>query len=167
MANSEISVNDKIADVLRSMNSDWRTHDHVSSENTHGLAKKKALRPDILIIEPGVPTVCIETEYSPGLSVEADAASRIGEIAVKSGTVINTCLAVRIPARFKTTTAPKLLKGLHYVACEQGGKLARSDGARRAQKSVYNSKILGTESSVASDNCRNDLRIFRRFLNGL
>lgn len=55
MANSEISINDKIADVFRAINTDWRVHDLVSSENTHGLLKKKALRPDIFIIEPGVP----------------------------------------------------------------------------------------------------------------
>ena len=32
MANSEISINDKLADVFRAMNTDWRLYDHVSSE---------------------------------------------------------------------------------------------------------------------------------------
>lgn len=66
MANSEISLNERIADALRALNTDWRVHDQVSSENTHGLAKKKALRPYILIIEPGVPPICIETESEWG-----------------------------------------------------------------------------------------------------
>lgn len=48
MANSEISVNDKPADVFRAINTDWRLYDHVSSENTEGLSKKKALRPSKL-----------------------------------------------------------------------------------------------------------------------
>jgi hypothetical protein len=112
MANSEISINDKIADVLRAMYTDWRLFDQVSSENTHGLLKKKALRPDILIIEPGVPPICLETEYEPGMSVEADAASRLGEIAVKSGGMIQAAFAIKIPARFKTLAAPKLLAEL-------------------------------------------------------
>ncbi len=112
MANSEISINDKIADVFRAINTDWRLYDQVSSENTHGLEKKKALRPDILIIEPGVPPICVETEYEPGMSVEADAASRLGEIAVKSGGMIQAAFAIKIPKRFKTIAAPKLLAEL-------------------------------------------------------
>ena len=63
MANSEISINDKLADVFRAINTDWRLYDHVSSENTEGLSKKKALRPDILITVPGAPPICLETEY--------------------------------------------------------------------------------------------------------
>jgi hypothetical protein len=51
MANSEISINDKLADVFRTINTDWRLFDQVSSENTEGLSKKKALRPDILITD--------------------------------------------------------------------------------------------------------------------
>lgn len=112
MANSEISINDKIADVFRAMNSDWRLYDRVSSENTHGLLKKKALRPDILIIEPGAAPICVETEYEPGVTVEADARSRLGEVAVKSGGTIQAAFAIRIPSRFKTLPAPKLLPEL-------------------------------------------------------
>jgi hypothetical protein len=51
MANSELSVNDQIAAAFREINTDWRVFDHVSSENTEALLKKKALRPDILILE--------------------------------------------------------------------------------------------------------------------
>jgi hypothetical protein len=115
VANSEISINDKIADVFRAMNTDWRKYDQVSSENTHGLLKKKALRPDILIIEPGVPPICVETEYEPGMTVEADAASRLGEVAVKSGGLIQSAFAIRIPIRFKTLPAPKLLTELRMA----------------------------------------------------
>jgi hypothetical protein len=55
MANSELSVNDQIAVAFREINTDWRVFDHVSSENTEAILRKKALRPDILILEPGVP----------------------------------------------------------------------------------------------------------------
>jgi hypothetical protein len=112
MANSEISINDKLADVFRAMNTDWRLYDHVSSENTGGLSTKKALRPDILITVPGAPPICLETEYEPGLSVETDAASRLGQMAVKFGGTIQAAFAIRIPTRFKTIAAPKLLNEL-------------------------------------------------------
>ena len=59
MANSEISINDKLADVFRAINTDWRLFDQVSSENTEGLSKNKALRPDILITVPGALPICL------------------------------------------------------------------------------------------------------------
>lgn len=112
MANSEISINDKLADVFRAINTDWRLYDHVSSENTGALSKNKALRPDILITVPGAPPICLETEYEPGVSVEADAASRLGQVAVKFGGTIQVAFAIRIPTRFKTIASPKLLNEL-------------------------------------------------------
>jgi hypothetical protein len=112
VANSELTINDNIATALREINTDWRVYDHVSSENTESLSKKKALRPDILIVEPGVPPICIETEYEPANSVEADAASRLGQVAVKTGGTIQAAFAVKIPDRFRKISATKLLAGL-------------------------------------------------------
>ena len=37
MANSELTINDCIAAVLREINTDWRVHSHVSSENTEAI----------------------------------------------------------------------------------------------------------------------------------
>lgn len=112
MANSELTINDQIAAALREINTDWRVYDHVSSENTEALVKKKALRPDILILEPGVPPICIETEYEPANSVELDAASRLGKVTVKTGGSIQVVIAVKIPRRFRKTSATKLLAEL-------------------------------------------------------
>jgi hypothetical protein len=112
MANSELSVNDQIAAALREINTDWRVFDHVSSENTEAILKKKALRPDILILEPGVPPICLETEFQPANSVEADAAGRLGEITARTGGVIQVVLAIKIPARFKKISATRLLAEL-------------------------------------------------------
>lgn len=112
MANSELSVNDQIAAAFREINTDWRVFDRVSSENTDAILKKKALRPDILILEPGVPPICLETEFEPANSVESDAASRLGEIAAKTGGMIQVVLAIKIPVRFKNTSATKLLEEL-------------------------------------------------------
>lgn len=110
MAHSELSINDQIAAALRDINTDWRVFDHVSSENTEAIFKKKALRPDILILEPGVPPICLETEFEPAQSVEADAAARLGEVTAKTGDTIQVVLAIKIPARFKSIPASKLLK---------------------------------------------------------
>jgi hypothetical protein len=112
MANSETTINDSIAAVFREINTDWRVYEYVSSENTESFSKKKALRPDILIVEPGVPPLCLETEYAPGLSVEADAAGRLGQVVAKSGGTIQAAFAVKIPARFKVVSATKLTKEL-------------------------------------------------------
>ena len=109
MANSELSVNDQIAAAFREINTDWRVFDRVSSENTEAILKKKALRPDILILEPGVPPICLETEFEPANSVEADAASRLGEISTKTGGTIQVVLALVIPKQFKDISATKLL----------------------------------------------------------
>jgi hypothetical protein len=108
MANAELTINDQIAAVLREINTDWRVYDHVSSENTDSLVKKKALRPDILILEPGIPAICIETEYEPAKSVELDATNRLGEVAVKTGGGIQVVIAVKLPARFRNISAIKL-----------------------------------------------------------
>ena len=43
--------------AFREINTDWRVFDRVF--------KKKALRPDILILEPGGPPICLETEFEP------------------------------------------------------------------------------------------------------
>src|ERR1700688_4802014 len=99
MANSELSVNDQIAEAFREINTDWRIFDHVSSENTEAILRKKALRPDVLILEPGVPPICLETEFEPANTVETDAAGRLGEVAAKTGGIIQVVLAIKIPAR--------------------------------------------------------------------
>lgn len=115
MANSELSINDQIAALLREINTDWRVYDHVSSENTESILRKKSLRPDILILEPGVPPICLETEFSPAGSVEADAASRLGEISAKTGEAIQVAIAIRIPHRFKSIFAARLAEELRVA----------------------------------------------------
>src|SRR2546423_1024226 len=96
MANSESTINDSIAAAFRAINTDWQVYDHVSSENTESLSTKKALRPDILIVEPGG-QIRIERECEPAVSVEVDAASRLGEVATKTGGTIQAAFAIKIP----------------------------------------------------------------------
>jgi len=57
-----------------------------------------AMRPDILVLENNVSPVCIETEISPAITVEAEARVRLGTQLRSNGRKILSCIAVRIPA---------------------------------------------------------------------
>lgn len=72
MATTEHTINDALASVLGDTRRAWRETPIVRSENT-GVLKGNAKRPDILIIEPNVSPVVIETEVEPAVTVEQDA----------------------------------------------------------------------------------------------
>lgn len=67
-----------------------------------------ALRPDILILDPGIPAIVIETEFDPAISVELDARARLGQLATRTGATVHTAFAVKIPGRFKDIIASSL-----------------------------------------------------------
>ncbi len=72
----------------------------VRSENT-GTLKGSAARPDILIAEPTVSPVCIETEVLPAITVEREARSRLGCSLKSTGRTILSSVAVRLPKRLR------------------------------------------------------------------
>lgn len=111
MPNSEITLNDNIATVLREFNSDWRGSDLVVSENT-GAFKSKGLRPDILIYGSSASPISVETEFDPAATVEKDALSRLGKIPTRAGSPIQAAFAIKIPARFKGVNASAILDEL-------------------------------------------------------
>ena len=80
MATTEHTINDALAELLRGTRRAWRTAHVVSSENT-GMLVGSNKRPDILVLEPSVSPVVIETEVTPGTTVESDAIARLGELA--------------------------------------------------------------------------------------
>ena len=59
-------------------------------------------RPDVLVIEPNVSPVVIETEVLPATTVEAEAMSRLGEQLRSTGRTILSSIAVRLPPRLRT-----------------------------------------------------------------
>jgi hypothetical protein len=59
---TEHTINDALAELLRQSRSLWRTEGIVTSETT-GMLSGSSRRPDILIIEPNVSPVVIETEF--------------------------------------------------------------------------------------------------------
>jgi hypothetical protein len=76
MARTEHTINDALAELLRSTRRAWRDEKVVTSEDT-GQLKRASGRPDILVIEPNFCPVVIETEVFPAAIVEAEASSRL------------------------------------------------------------------------------------------
>lgn len=72
----------------------------VRSENIQVL-KSSGKKPDILIAEPNVAPVIVETEVIPGITVESDAKQRLGDHLAPSNRRILSSLAVRLPARLR------------------------------------------------------------------
>src|SRR5947199_2067190 len=101
MATTEHTINDALAGLIRETRRAWRDSPIVSSENS-GMLKGSQAQPDILVIEPNVSPVAIETEVSPATTVELDAVSRLGERVRRTGRAILSAVAVRLPSRLRT-----------------------------------------------------------------
>lgn len=100
MATTEPTINDALAQALMETRSLWRYKGVVKSENINVL-KGSGKRPDILITEPNVSPVIIETEVLPADTVESDAKDRLGEHLTPSGKRILSSLAIRLPSRLR------------------------------------------------------------------
>jgi hypothetical protein len=101
MATTEHTINDALAALLQETRRAWRGSNVVSSENT-GMLKGSQGQPDIMVIEPSVSPVVIETEVIPAANVESDATSRLGERLRDTGKEILSTIAVRLPPRLRT-----------------------------------------------------------------
>src|SRR5205823_10027453 len=111
MATTEHTINDALAALLRETRRAWRTADVVSSENT-GMLVGSNKRPDILVLEPSVSPVVIETEVVPAVTVESEAITRLGENVRTNGRMILSSIAVRLPERLKKHSGISLQKEL-------------------------------------------------------
>jgi hypothetical protein len=100
VATTEQTINDSLAAVLMETRSLWRYKGVVKSENVD-ILKGSGKKPDILITEPNVSPVIIETEILPAHSLESDTKQRLGEHLVPSGRRILSSLAVRLPVRLR------------------------------------------------------------------
>ena len=112
---TEHTINDALADVLSETRSLWRAKGIVKSENT-GCIKGTTEQPDILVVEPSVSPVVIETEVIPARSLEKDALCRLGAQLVPSGRTILSCVAVRLPNRLRSLSSSALRKELASAA---------------------------------------------------
>jgi hypothetical protein len=107
MSITEHTINDALAEVLSETRSLWRIKGIVRSENL-GCIKGTAEQPDILVVEPSVSPVVVETEIMPARSLEKDALQRLGEQLLPSGRRILSSLAVRLPARLRSHSSAAL-----------------------------------------------------------
>jgi len=115
MATTEHTINDALAGVLMETRSLWRFKGVVRSENIDVL-KSSGKRPDILITEPNVSPVIVETEILPAISVESDARQRLGEHLASSGRRILSSLAVRLPLRLRDFAGQPLTNEITNVS---------------------------------------------------
>ncbi len=100
MPTTEHTINDALAEVLRGTRRAWRRTNVVRSETSSTLKASQA-QPDILVAEPNVSPVAIETEIYPASNVEAEAIARLGEKLRTTGRTILSSVAVRLPARLR------------------------------------------------------------------
>jgi hypothetical protein len=107
MATTEHTINDALAEVLIGTRSLWRYRGVVKSENIDVL-KSGGKRPDILITEPNVSPVIVETEILPAISVELDARQRLGELLTTLGRRVLSSVAVRLPVRLRDFSGQSL-----------------------------------------------------------
>ena len=77
------------------MNPQW--HDCIEAEQTRNFAGNLSRQPDILVRPSNGLAVIVETELTPGRTVESDAKSRLGEKLQLDGTFIEQTIAVRMP----------------------------------------------------------------------
>lgn len=108
MPTTEHTINDAIACVLRETRRLWRDTHVVTSENT-GMVKGGNKRPDILVVEPNVSPVVIETEVSPAVTIESDTISRLGESLKKNGRTILSAISVKLPTRLRDKQGETLI----------------------------------------------------------
>ena len=107
MPTTEHTINDAIAERLRSTRRLWAPQGIVSAQNT-GMLKGTWGVVDILVVEPNVSPVAIETEVLPAITVESEARARLGAQLKSTGGAILSAIAVRTPARFRTRSAADL-----------------------------------------------------------
>jgi hypothetical protein len=107
MPTTEHTINDALAAALRTTRSAWRDSEIVRSENT-GMLRGSNERPDILVLEPNVSPVVIETEVLPAATVEIEAISRLGKNLRATGRTILSSVAVRLPVILRTKQGTRL-----------------------------------------------------------
>jgi hypothetical protein len=115
VATTEHTINDSIAEVLKETRRAWQQLNVVRSENID-ILKSSGKRPDILINEPNVSPVIVETEIIPAMSVEADAIQRLGQQLFPSGKTILSVVAIRLPAKLRDFSGDSLKKAISAVS---------------------------------------------------
>jgi hypothetical protein len=96
MPTTEHTINDAIAEALRTTRRSWQDPKVILSE-TSSMLKSGHGQPDILVIESNVSPVTIETEVLPAQAVERETVARLGEQLRANGRTILSSIALRLP----------------------------------------------------------------------
>ena len=115
MATTEHTINDALAEVLKETRRAWQQINVVRSENIN-ILKISGKQPDILINEPNVSPVIVETEIIPAVTVETDAIQRLGQQLSPSGKKILSAVAIRLPAKLRDFSGAPLKKAISAVS---------------------------------------------------
>jgi len=147
LATTEHTINDALAELLRGTRRLWRDGDVVASEQT-GKIKGSTARPDILVIEPNVSPVVIETEVVPAVTLEGEAVSRLGLQMRYTGRKILSSIAVRLPLRLIQKSGGALKKEL-AAAADFEIALFTGSTAETAARFPHTGWILGTVADLS------------------
>jgi len=145
---TEHTINDALASVLRHGRQAWRASGIVRSENTGLLKSSAGLKPDILVLEPHVSPVVIETEVLPAVTVEPEARGRLGESIKTTGRTILSSIAVRLPKRLREIQGPQLQVELS-AATDLEMALFTGSSPSTASRWPHNQWITGTVSDLS------------------
>jgi hypothetical protein len=147
LATTEHTINDAIAQALRPTRHGWHVAGVVRSENTGTIAGSNK-RPDILVTEPGVSPVVIETEVLPAVTVEPEARERLGETLKENGRRILSAVAVRSPARFRNLAGTALAQEI-AAADDLEFALFTGDNAAGATRWPHHGWMTGTINDLS------------------
>lgn len=100
MATSELIINEHLGEVFRQFRPGWAADGVIAVENTAAFSNK-AHRPDIIVVDNPMFPVGLETEFDPAVSVESDAASRLGKVYARTGGTIHAVVAVKYPQKYR------------------------------------------------------------------
>ena len=106
----EIVFNAALGEVLRETKANWQGTDCVNVERTDIIDGNASLSPDILILDPSMPPVAIECEFSS--HPDGDALDRIGLKVRQTGHEIRSALAVSVPERFRRMNGKEIRSAL-------------------------------------------------------
>ncbi|MGC0321079.1 hypothetical protein ABIG06_001708 [Bradyrhizobium sp. USDA 326] len=146
MPTTEHTINDALASVLKGGRQAWR--DNVIHSETTGMLKGVSARPDILVLEPDVSPVAIETEVIPAPTVEPEALSRLGANIKSTGRTILSSIAVKLPKRLRNFSNGTLRAEL-MSASDLEMALFTGTSPTKAARWPHNQWISGSVSDLS------------------
>ena len=145
MAITEPTINTKLAEVLRGMHPRWSSPGVLRSQQTQRIVGQPGRQPDLELDVLNAAPVVIEAEIEPARTVESDAKARLGAPLAGSPMPVETVVALKYPARFKSV-AEALIETELTSASDLQWALLTEHGGRRPTLGW----VAGTVADLAS-----------------